>query len=301
MIPEPHAACELFDLRPAEAFACKCLASAIFSKENVAHLFELLDKDPAPAKFESPEAETFSTGCYCKGGLVGLRSSCRRFPAASAFLCKFILERVPSFKFSSVSLFKNIRTGIHRDGRNAPYDNLIIPITDFEGGGLWIEGHGTSVRFINDAPVTGCEHSVFPHLTVPAYAKQHCTLPWKGTRLVAVAFSVDRLSSLNPRDKDVVHSLGFPLPSTAFECSTCDPPPEPASQAPSTSSFLACFKRRVQDLSLHQMVFVEVFAGSAGLCKAFRQCGYPLSFGVDRVVSPLARAPGCVNLVHRSC
>ena len=39
------------------------------------------------------------------------------------------------------------------------------------------------------------------------------------------------------------------------------------------------------------LIFIEVFAGSAGLCRALKQCGYSQSLAVDKVASPLARAP----------
>ena len=131
--------------------------------------------------------------------------------------------------------------------------------------------------------LTGRNLSVHPYVQFPAYSKHHCTLPWTGTRLVLVAYSVARLHSLNPRDREVVHSTGFPLPEHLLETSTCVPPPEPACVAPKTE--------RVQGKRCKDLIFIEVFAGSAGLCKALKQCGYSQSLAVDKVASPLARAP----------
>ena len=111
-----------------------------FSRAAVAHLFSLLEKDPPPAKFEAPDAQSFSARCYAKGGIVGLRSACRKYPVACAFLNQFVRSVRPDFKYSSISLFQDLRTGLHKDSKNAAVDNLLIPVSDFKGGGIWLEG-----------------------------------------------------------------------------------------------------------------------------------------------------------------
>ena len=213
IVPPPCAKAELNDFDPAESYACQCLKESNFTRAAVAHLFSILDKDPPPAKFEAPNAQSFSAGCYSKGGLVGLRSACRKYPVTCAFLNQFVRSIRPDFQYSSLSLFQDLRTGVHKDSKNATEDNLLIPISDFEGGGLWLEGPGSDVQVLNGTPLTGQNLSVRPFIQFPAYSKHHCTLPWKGTRLVLVAYSVARLCNLNPRDREVVQSTGFPLAS----------------------------------------------------------------------------------------
>ena len=61
--------------------------------------------------------------------------------------------------------------------------------------------------------------------------------------------------------------------------------------APKTEDFLHQLKSRVQGKRCKDLLFIEVFAGSAGLCKALKQRGYSQSLAVDKVASPLARAP----------
>ena len=292
-VPPPCAKSELNALDPAERFACQCLKESNFSRAAVAHLFSILDKDPPPAKFEAPDAQSFSASCYAKGGIVGLRSACRKYPVTCAFLNQFVKSIRPDFHYSSISLFQDLRTGIHRDSKNAAEDNLLIPISDFKGGGVWLEGPGSDVQVLNGTPLSGQNMPVRPYIQFPAYSKHHCTLPWPwtGTRLVLVAYSVDRLHSLNPRDREVVQSTGFPLPQHLLEVSTCAPPPEPASVAPKTEEFLQRLKQRVGGKHCKDLIFIGVFAGSAGLCRAFKQCGYSQSLAVHKVASPLARAP----------
>ena len=194
-VPPPCAKSELNDLDPAERFACQCLKESNFSRAAVAHLFSILDKDQPPAKFEAPDAQSFSVGCYAKGGIVGLRSACRKYPVTCAFLNQFVKRVRPDFHYSSISLFQDLRTGIHKDSKNAAEDNLLIPMSDFKGGGIWLQGPGSDVQVLNGTPLSGQNMPVHPHIQFPAYSKHHCTLPWTGTRLVLVAYSVARLTA----------------------------------------------------------------------------------------------------------
>ena len=104
------------------------------------------------------------------------------------------------------------------------------------------------------------------------------------------------------------------MPEHLLETSTCAPPPEPACVAPKTEEFLQRLKSRVQGKCCKDLIFIEVFAGSAGLCRALKQCGYSQSLAVDKVASPLARAPIVtldlcqpgslailLNLIERAC
>ena len=61
--------------------------------------------------------------------------------------------------------------------------------------------------------------------------------------------------------------------------------------APKTEEFLQRLRHRVEGKRCKDLVFIEVFAGSAGLCRALKQCGYSQSLAVDKSASPLARAP----------
>ena len=85
----------------AEEFATRLLGKtrAVLRDEIVA-LFRLLPKeDPLRGSHDDDGATSFSTGAYCKGGLVGLRANFKRNPVASevlaSFMCLFHLVAVP--------------------------------------------------------------------------------------------------------------------------------------------------------------------------------------------------------------
>ena len=101
---------------------------------QVQSLFKLLPKTSQEAGSSS-----VGLGAYCKGGKEGLWEATKQFPKATEALARFVRQASPAFKFSAIMMFRDIKTPMHRDSRNAPFPNLVIPIGDFEGGEIWVE------------------------------------------------------------------------------------------------------------------------------------------------------------------
>ena len=83
-----------------------------------------------------PETRLFLRGPG-KSGKEGLWEASKQFPKATEALARFVRQAKPAFKFSAIMMFKDIKTPMHRDSRNAPFPNLVIPIGDFKGGEIW--------------------------------------------------------------------------------------------------------------------------------------------------------------------
>ena len=91
------------------------------------------------------------------GGMSGLRRNALRFPLTTRVLCRFVSERVKNFRFTSLSLFLNVKTDFHVDSYNSPGDdNCVFKINDFGQGGIWVEHpKGPAVRTIKGQSVAG--------------------------------------------------------------------------------------------------------------------------------------------------
>ena len=99
---------------------------------------------------------------------------------------------------------------MHRDSANAALPNFVIAVSDFRGGGIWVQdSQGTEVKEVAGSPVNGIVHDLSRPLKFDAHALYHCTLPWEGERLVAVAFSVARLHTFSLEDIRFLQSQGF--------------------------------------------------------------------------------------------
>ena len=122
-------------------------------------------------------------------------------------------------------------------------------------------------------------------------------MPWEGDRLVAVAFSVAKLHSFSLEDVKFLQAQGFPLPSDVAPCSSIHPPLD--SSSPLVAG-LERLEKRIAGKPLKDLVFLEVFAGSAGLTAAVRRLGLPLARGLDRTVGRRFHAPVTVLDLTRS-
>ena len=111
-------------------------------------------------------------------------------------------------------MYDNVCTALHRDSRNASFDNLIIPLTEFGGGQLWLEDDsGTVPQTRGESEIWGTPIPI-PRKGLRFNAREafHCTMPWTGRRLILVAFTVSRTNDLQPHDAQLLQGLGFNMP-----------------------------------------------------------------------------------------
>ncbi|CAE7244397.1 unnamed protein product [Symbiodinium sp. CCMP2592] len=135
-------------------------------------------------------------------GLTGLRKACHDFPLATKCLVRFVRSVRPFHPFSTISIYDNVCTALHKDSRNACCENLIIPLTQFSGGELWLQqDNGAIPQTFGGSEVFGTAMPI-PHegLCFDARGILHCTMPWKGRRLIVVAFTVSKTEELKQPD-----------------------------------------------------------------------------------------------------
>ena len=206
----------------AEDFAEAISAAKTPTRAEVATLFGLLPHETPPRStmYSRRTPSSFTTGLFKKGGgLIGLRTACRRFPASTEALTSFVRRHMPGHPFTTVSLYLNTGTEPHKDSRNAHIPNGIIALSDFAGGEVWTECEGgDSFQVIDGKRIAG---RLVPITAEPAYIHAyrdlHFTMPWTGRRLVIIAFSV---ADHEQAPQDVLSTLrgqGFVLPGEASQ------------------------------------------------------------------------------------
>ena len=232
---QPSKLCELFNLLPCEAESSR-----------------------------SSSGKSFFTGLYSRVK-TGLRANCATFPQATRAFNAYVNACAPAHRWTSLALFEDVQTDFHIDALSSEWPNVVIPLDTFSGGSIWVEWphdvpQDTSLTYedknIGDRVVTGC-HLPVSEGPVSFCAKHlhHCTSKFSGRRLVMVAYSLQAFGHASESDKSTLASLGFMLPSAG------DVPP---------SGIPMCLRATGGSSS---PVFVEVFAGSAGLTCAARQAG----------------------------
>ena len=110
------------DHLPPEELALHLLSKDRIEREHVLDLINIL---PREEPHSADCGSAFYTGAYRKGGIVGLRAACKRFPASTEVLARFVRQEQPSAIFSSIAILDNVPSDFHKDVANAHYDNLV--------------------------------------------------------------------------------------------------------------------------------------------------------------------------------
>lgn len=210
-------------MHPSEIFAGQVLRlSRSPIRSEIQHLFDLLPKERPPRGDASGRA--FACGMYCQGPLQGLRANSRRHPLSSKLLASFVRSLEPSFNFSSLHLFLNVKTSPHIDSNNAPLPNLIAGISDFKNGQVLVENPSGEFAIETEAgPLPAIALEVAgTFATFDAYRLRHQTAAWQGDRLVLVAFSVKNVDRLEQDDLSILREQNF-NPCLDVFCSTDAP------------------------------------------------------------------------------
>ena len=194
-----------------EAFAFSILETRTPTKEDVLMLAQMLPLSLSP---RDERAKSFSSGASVHGGAVNIRKTCGAFPFSSLAVTSYVRATAPECAFSTFSLLFEDAAKPHKDLQNHSCENYVFPLSNFSGGELWVEGHGSEQRNLEGKDVTGgplhWRDKNFVHFRADKHI--HFVLPWEGSRVVLVAFCIRFFSELGPEKLATLVSLGFRLP-----------------------------------------------------------------------------------------
>ncbi|CAE7369201.1 unnamed protein product [Symbiodinium sp. CCMP2592] len=290
------------ETQDAESFALNLLAKAEIPASSVAQLSFLLPCDFSVRPSSGPNAFLFSCGAYVHGGVTGTFANTRTLPACTQLLARFAKQFVgDSFPFTSLVLLRDNLTRMHRDRNNTGLSAL-IRCSDFEGGGLWVaDPKGSSPMHFEGKVHQGSTRELDRCLYFdPRHL--HCTLPWsEGPRIVLAAYSVRDACKLPQADADLLLKLGFVRgPGKVEVPSTVDLQPNtqasPSGLGPACSLPLGVGEPTSTspaklDPPAQRPLFIELFAGSAGLSRAMLDFGFEVVTFDHYVNHP--KAPVC--------
>ena len=226
------------NLNDPEAFAKELIYEEIdVDEEVIARLFEMLPKTRTtrnvnPEKEDGEDEKVapmdWSAGAFVHGGVLGLKKGTKKFPYTTRVVNQFIASKLGNCAgelptWTTFSLFGNILAGPHRDSHNfASSSSYLIPVSSFDGGGLWVEGleEGKEVitkkgknGYVVEFPIVNGEKG--PIEFHPR--KLHSTMLWKGFRLVVAAYTVRNFDRVSSADQDMLTDLGSNIPGNLAE------------------------------------------------------------------------------------
>ena len=191
---------------------------------EVEQLFRQLEQVGQPfskamGRQQGGEVTSWATGVYGHGGISSLRQGVQRLPNTTRFLARVAKETLKVPWFGTIMITKNVSMECHRDSHNYPDAfNAICAVTDFEGGGVWVQDDAITEEqavYKEVRPgkwIKGRVHELKreePFMFSPL--QWHATEPYKGDRLVFVTYC-PRTHNLSAEDWDTLTEMGFKLP-----------------------------------------------------------------------------------------
>ncbi|CAE7338338.1 unnamed protein product [Symbiodinium sp. CCMP2592] len=239
-----------------------------FSSASLRKLFDLLPLEPPARGVGVGVSGSFTTGAYVYSNEVGLRRNLTGLPLTSSLLAAHVRRISPSFPFTSVALFHNLKTPCHQDNNTFPGSfNLVAPLTEFQHGEIWCEDPAGNIPqdFQGDLRHGVLLDVAHGPVLLPAASSLHATRDWTGDRLVLVAFSVGPALRLPPEHADALRASGFTLAQSTEDLTSPTPllPLVPSSVRP---------------------LMVEICSGSGAMAAAFRDLGF-LTLAIDKTIN----------------
>ena len=269
----------------AEEVAASLLGKWI-EQADVLKLFDCLPRSTPPRG--GGGGTSFATGAFAKVK-VGLRSNVAVFPGATEALAAFVRQSAPAHKFTTIVVFDSVLTTQHRDQPNSFLPNLVVPVSSFTQGSIWVQScNGPSTRVIDGTKLRGVSLPVCDGpVLFDARRSVHLTDAWTGRRVVLVAFSMSAIDKLSSEAAARLTSLRFALPSRDdvehFRKFPQLPahlpwPPRFPLQVQSSAEVpvqepAACSAVAPPPV---EPLFLELCAGTAMLSRCFREAGVPV-------------------------
>ena len=237
------------NLSPPERYAKECLEKENITQETLEMLMALLPHDELSRDaFSPPDPEMWApkqwgTGAYVHGGVMGLKKNVKMFKYSTKMMAHWVRTRHPTHQFTSLVLFRNLRTQPHRDSHNdLSSETVVFPISKFQNGEVWAEGEPeksdevSCMEKIGDKLVKG---KLLPVANRPVTFNPrswHSTQPWTGDRVVLSAYSIRGSDCLTSEDSDALRELGFALPGDELKYLSSSESSRPSSGAANTVS-----------------------------------------------------------------
>ncbi|CAE7781121.1 kptA, partial [Symbiodinium sp. CCMP2592] len=188
------------------------LSQKTLCSDDILRLFDALPKSPSPRQSDG-KGQSFAAGSFVHGGAVGLHSNTMAYAGAVRLICNFLSAHMKGVPFTSFIFLDQCQSSLHVDANNEPQSwNIIVPISSFQGGGVWYQAEDGDVVCPHDSRLKG---KILPVDKGPqwlaATRDKHCTLSWSGRRCVLVGYNTRFADHLKAHEICALKDLGFSL------------------------------------------------------------------------------------------
>ena len=162
-------------------------------------------------------------GMFTHGGVRGLTRATKEYESVVRYLNYFAKEHLgEDAKWSSISVTRNVATGVHRDSNNHRDSmNYNVTFGQHSGGGLWLEADineeqakGKDVVWRKDkggAWIPGHFHSTAKAFYAFNPFQKHASAGWTGTRWSLTYHTVRGADEVGTEIKKYLRQVSFPI------------------------------------------------------------------------------------------
>ena len=128
------------------------------TKQEICALFGLLpcDSPSAPASSNLAAVCSFRTGMISREDIPLLADACHEYPLTTEIMTSFVRSVMPGHRFTTVVIYCNVSTKMHRDTDNESTTSGVVALSRFEGGEIWVESpEGEVTQMVEGSLVRG--------------------------------------------------------------------------------------------------------------------------------------------------
>ena len=208
------------DAADADGPAAELAAGALLQDHAAPHLEKVvealryLDVD-APVRGEQGGSLSFGAYVHVR---AGVRALSRVYPTLTRLLTRVLRHHFPGDTFTTLVVNFDVCAAPHRDQQNSWLPSLLLPLTQFVGGGIWVESPtGLETRIFRGRRVLGAVAPLRGPTRLSARSLLHATEPWQGSRVLLVGFHLAGFRTLQLQDRAYLQQLGFLFPDEEQE------------------------------------------------------------------------------------
>ncbi|CAE7327300.1 unnamed protein product [Symbiodinium sp. CCMP2592] len=186
----------------------------------VRHVISLLPFELVQRRHQREGQRQFVCGAYGHHSLVGLYRNTAPYQSAILLINTLLCSICPTHIWSTVVITLDNVAELHVDRQNAPQRALVLGISHFEGGRLWLQNLGAMFQSQSGAgPMQTAATGNFYDLSaraylIPTHCRLHATEPgFLGNRFVVIAYLVGQHASLSQVHTHALSDMGFCLPA----------------------------------------------------------------------------------------
>ena len=160
-------------------------------------------------------AQGWTLGAYVYGNKVGVTRETYRRPLLTQLLNQYVRQEAPTAHWAALRVTCDFQASPHRDKNEPGSENVIVPVSWFKRGNLWVEGECKlgcipSNRDVDGKMVEGYIDGGADRVCAFNPRLRHAVEPADGKRRVLVAYTPRLLNRLPPQDVQFLADVSFP-------------------------------------------------------------------------------------------